>query len=77
MTSSSVTDFLISLSFLTAGGYALMLRLRATAAKPDIRDQHESIPRGSRPRGCSVVPGSGKGCHGHGSARLDPAAGTR
>jgi hypothetical protein len=51
MTSSSVTDFLIALSFLTAGGYALMLRLRTPAAKPDIRDQHESIPRGSRPRG--------------------------
>lgn len=50
MTSSSVTDFLISLPFLTAGGYALMLRLRTTPDKPDIRDQHESI-HGGRPRG--------------------------
>lgn len=51
MTSSSVTDFLISLSFLIAGGYALMLRLRTAATKPDIRDQHESIQPGGFPRG--------------------------
>ena len=51
MTSSSVTDFLLSLSFLAAGGYALMLRLRTPASKPDIRDQHESIRPGRRPRG--------------------------
>lgn len=51
MTSSSVTDFLIALSFLAAGGYALILRLRSTASKPDIRDQHESIQRNGRPQG--------------------------
>jgi len=51
MTSSSVTDFLISLSFLAAGGYAFMLRLRTTVNKADIRDQHESIQPGGRPRG--------------------------
>ena len=51
MTASSVTDFLISVPFLAAGGYALMLRLRTTASKPDIRDQHESIQPGGRPRG--------------------------
>jgi hypothetical protein len=51
MTSSSVTDFLLALSFMTAGAYALMLRLRATPGKPDVRDQHESIRPGGRPRG--------------------------
>ncbi len=51
MTSSSATDFLIALPFLAAGGYALMLRLRTTVSQPDIRDQHESIQPGGRPRG--------------------------
>ena len=48
MTSSSVTDFLISFSFVAAGCYA---RLRSTSSKPDIRDQHESIQRNGRPHG--------------------------
>jgi hypothetical protein len=51
MTSSSVTDFLVSFSFLAAGCYALMTRLRSTSGKPDVRDQHESIQRNGRPHG--------------------------
>lgn len=51
MTSSSVTDFLISFSFMVAGCYALVTRLRSPSATPDIRDQHESIQRNGRPHG--------------------------
>ncbi|MET0864674.1 MAG: hypothetical protein ABWZ98_10100 [Nakamurella sp.] len=46
MTSSSITDFLISVSFLSAGGYALWARLRRVAGTSAARDQHEVIPRG-------------------------------
>ena len=51
MTSSSITDFLISISFLGAGGYALMARLRRVDAAHTTRDQHETIPGGGRRRG--------------------------
>ena len=34
MTSTSITDFLISVSFLGAGGYALLARLRRVAERP-------------------------------------------
>jgi len=50
MTSSSITDFLISVSFLGAGGYALLARLRRAAAAPNSRDQHETIPGSGRRR---------------------------
>jgi hypothetical protein len=51
MTSSSITDFLISASFLGAGGYALLARIRRGAGAPKSRDQHETIPGGGRRRG--------------------------
>jgi len=51
MTSSSITDFLISVSFLGAGGYALLARLRRVAEAPNSRDRHEAIPDGGRRRG--------------------------
>jgi hypothetical protein len=49
MTSTSVTDFLISFSFLVAGGYALLARAKGAVGKPDVRDRHEAIQRNPRP----------------------------
>ncbi|MEP6562910.1 MAG: hypothetical protein ABJD68_17755 [Nakamurella sp.] len=51
MTSSSITDFLIAISFLGAGVYSMMTRLRGVAHGPNARDQHEVIPGGDRRRG--------------------------
>jgi len=51
MTSSSITDFLISMAFFGAGGYALLQRLRRIADAPDSRDRHEALPGGGRRRG--------------------------
>jgi hypothetical protein len=48
MTSSAITDFLISVSFLGAGGYALMARLRRAEQTPNSRDRHETIPGSGR-----------------------------
>jgi len=48
MTASSITDFLISVSFLGAGGYALLARLRRAAQSTNSRDQHETIPGSGR-----------------------------
>jgi len=47
MTSTSITDFLISFSFLAAGGCALLARAKK-AVVSDIRDRHESILRNPR-----------------------------
>lgn len=47
MTSTAITDFLISFSFLAAGGYALLARARR-AVVADVRDRHESIERNPR-----------------------------
>lgn len=48
MTSTSITDFLISLAFIGMGVGAVLSRLRQVNQPPLARDHHEVIPRGGR-----------------------------